>query len=158
VIPIAAHMFVFYFGIISGITPPVALAAYAAAGIARSDPFKTGWVALRLGLSGFIIPFMFVTGPSLLLVGSVLTIVRSLLTATLGVIGLSAAIVGYGLAPLRRPDRIGLGIASLLLIDPGFLRMSSGSSSSVSLPHGNTGHGRRQKNILRFNRRHHGPR
>jgi TRAP transporter 4TM/12TM fusion protein len=121
VIPIAAHMFVFYFGIISGITPPVALAAYAAAGIARSDPFKTGWMAVRLGASGFIIPFMFVTGPSLLLVGSVFTIARSLLTAIVGIVSLSAAIVGYGLVPIRFWERIGLGIAGILLIDPGWV-------------------------------------
>ena len=121
VIPLAAHMFVFYFGIISAITPPVALAAYAAAGIAHSDPFKTGWVAMRLGLSGFIIPFMFVMGPSLLLLGEPLTIVRSVMTAIAGVACLSAAIVGYGLAPLRFWERLGLFIAGLLLIDPGFM-------------------------------------
>lgn len=121
VIPIAAHMFVFYFGIISAITPPVALAAYAAAGIAHSDPFKTGWVAMRLGLSGFIIPYMFVMGPSLLLVGDLLTIIRTIFTAIAGVISLSAAIVGYGLAPLRVWERLGLAVAGILLIDPGLV-------------------------------------
>ncbi len=114
-------MFVFYFGIISAITPPVALAAYAAAGIAHSDPFKTGWIAMRLGLSGFVIPFMFVMGPSLLLVGEPLTIVRTVITAIAGVACLSAAIVGYGLAPLRFWERSGLFIAGLLLIDPGLV-------------------------------------
>ncbi len=121
VIPIAAHMFVFYFGIISAITPPVALAAYAAAGIARSDPFKTGWVAVRIGLSGFVIPYMFVTGPSLLLQGPLLAIIQSVLTAIVGIISLSAAIVGYGLAPVRSWERVGLFIAGLLLIDPGWV-------------------------------------
>ncbi|OGP64925.1 MAG: hypothetical protein A2170_14765 [Deltaproteobacteria bacterium RBG_13_53_10] len=121
IIPLAAHMFVFYFGIISAITPPVALAAYAAAGIAHSDPMKTGLAAIRLGLSGFIIPFMFVLGPSLLLVGTPLTITHSVLTAVVGIISLSAGIVGYGLAPLRIWERLGLAAAGLLLIDPSLM-------------------------------------
>jgi TRAP-type uncharacterized transport system fused permease subunit len=70
VLPLAVHMFVFYFGIISAVTPPVALVAYAAAGIAYSDLMKTGLQAMRLGLSGFVIPFMFVLGPSILLIGT----------------------------------------------------------------------------------------
>ncbi len=96
VIPLAAHMFVFYFGIISAVTPPVALAAYAAAGIAHSDPFKTGWVAMRLCLSGFLIPFMFVLDPGLLLVGTPLMIIWTVIKAVLGVMCLSAGNVGYG--------------------------------------------------------------
>jgi TRAP transporter 4TM/12TM fusion protein len=121
VLPLAAHMFVFYFGIISAITPPVALAAYAAAGIAHSDPVKTGMHAIRIGASGFIIPFMFVLGPGLLLVGTPLLIVRDVITATLGVILLSASIVGYGLAPLRVWERLGLAVASMLLVDSGLV-------------------------------------
>ena len=119
ILPIAAHMFVFYFGCISGITPPVAVAAYAAAGIARSDPFKSGWVAFRMGLSGFIIPFMFVTGPALLMIGGWGEIAWSFTTATLGIVSLSAALVGHGLAPLRVWERLALGVAALLLIDTG---------------------------------------
>ena len=121
VIPLAAHMFVFYFGCISGITPPVAVAAYAAAGIARSDPFKSGWLAFRMGMSGFILPFMFVTGPALLMIGDVGTIVWSCLTAAIGVAGLSAVIVGYVVAPLRAWERILLGVGALLLIDTGLV-------------------------------------
>ena len=65
VLPIAGHLFILYFGVISNITPPFALAAYAGAGIARSDPFRTGFLAFRLGVPGFILPFMFVYSPSL---------------------------------------------------------------------------------------------
>jgi TRAP transporter 4TM/12TM fusion protein len=121
VIPLAAHMFVFYFGIISAVTPPVALAAYAAAGIAHSDPFKTGWVAMRLCLSGFLIPFMFVLDPGLLLVGTPLMILWTVIKAVLGVMCLSAGNMGYGLAPMNRWERWGLIIAGILLIAPGFI-------------------------------------
>jgi len=121
VLPLAAHMFVFYFGCISGITPPVAVAAYAAAGIARSDPFRSGWLAFRMGMSGFILPFMFVTGPALLMIGDTGTIVWSCLTATIGVAGLSATIVGHVAAPLRAWERIVLGLGAILLIDTGLM-------------------------------------
>jgi TRAP transporter 4TM/12TM fusion protein len=120
-LPLAAHMFVFYFGVISCITPPVALASYAAAGIARSDPMETGIQSVRLGLSGFIIPFMFVLGPSLLLIGTPMLIVRTFITAVLGVICLSASIVGYGLVSLRGWERFGWAVAAILLIDPGLV-------------------------------------
>ena len=118
IIPIAAHMFVFYFGCISGITPPVAVAAYAAAGIAHSDPFKSGWAALRMGTSGFVIPFMFVTGPALLMIGDPGTIARGCIIAVIGVIGLSAAIVGHAWAPMRTWERIAFGLTSVVLIFP----------------------------------------
>lgn len=119
VLLLPAHLFVFYFGVMSMITPPVALAAYAAAGIAKSDPFKTGWTAFRLALSGFIIPYLFVLGPSLLLIGSPLEVVQSIFTATLGIIGLSAAIVGYGLSHLTWWERVVLGISGVLLAKVG---------------------------------------
>src|SRR5699024_6317979 len=69
--PLAAHLFVFYFAAVSASTPPVALAAYAAAGIAGSEPMKTGMTAVRLGIAAFIVPYIFVYGESLLLIGSV---------------------------------------------------------------------------------------
>src|SRR5690606_40473266 len=87
----AAHMFVFYFAILSAITPPVALAVYAANGISRAPLWDSSVAALRLGATGFIIPFMFVFGPSLLMVGAPATIVQTALTATVGVTWLAAA-------------------------------------------------------------------
>ncbi len=119
--PLAAHMFVFYFGVISMITPPVALATYAAAAIARSNPLKTGYIGMRIGISGYVVPFMFIYGPGLLLMGSVFSVVQTVSTAIVGIVALSAAVVGYGLAPLTFWERILLGIMALFMIAPGGL-------------------------------------
>src|SRR5690606_21280185 len=83
--PIAAHMFVLYFACLSAITPPVALAAYAAAGLADAPVSKVGWLAVKLGLTGFIIPFFFVVEPSILLLGRVGEIVLYTTTSVIGV-------------------------------------------------------------------------
>lgn len=93
--PLFAHMFVFYYAVMSAITPPVALAAYAAAGIAGVDPFKTGFTAFKLGIAAFIVPFMFMYSHELLMVGSGLKIAFALITATVGVYLLSAAVQGW---------------------------------------------------------------
>ena len=93
--PMAAHLFIFYFGIISNVTPPVALAAYAAAGLAKCNPTKTGFVAFRLSLSGFILPFMFVYNPVLLMDGSPMAILQALVTALVGIYCLSCAMEKY---------------------------------------------------------------
>lgn len=93
--PLFAHMFVFYYAVMSAITPPVALAAYAAAGVAGVDPFKTGFTAFKLGIAAFIVPFMFMYSPELLMVGSGGKIVLALLTATVGVYLLSASVQGW---------------------------------------------------------------
>jgi len=119
--PMGAHLFIFYFGIISAVTPPVALAAYAAAGLANTDPMKTGYTAFRLSIAGFILPFMFVYGPSLILEGPIVTIITSFITALLGVYALSAALQGYLLGELILIKRFILFIAALLLIVPGFI-------------------------------------
>ncbi|QUW21277.1 TRAP transporter permease [Sporosarcina sp. Marseille-Q4063] len=118
--PIAAHMFVFYFAIISAITPPVALASYVAAGIAGSKPFITSIRAFKLGLSGFIIPFMFVFNPTLLMVGEPLEIVISIITAVLGVTLLAGTVEGYFyyLNKLSSLLRVLLLIIALSLIHP----------------------------------------
>lgn len=92
VLPIAAHLFVLYFGTRADITPPVALAAYAAAGIARSNPMKTGVTAFLLGLAGYIIPYMFVFNPGIVLQGSLLDILPSVLVAIIAVICLASAV------------------------------------------------------------------
>jgi TRAP transporter 4TM/12TM fusion protein len=128
VTPLAAHMFIFYFGVISMITPPVALATYAAAAIARSNPMKTGYIGMRIGISGYIVPFMFVTGPGLLLIGSPLSVIQAVITAMIGIIAVSAAVVGYGLAPLTFWERMILGIMALFMIMQGTLSDLIGAS------------------------------
>lgn len=117
--PIAAHLFIFYFGIISAVTPPVALAAYAGAGIAGADPIKTGYTAWRLALSGFILPFMFVANPVLLMKGDFHSIILAFISAGLGIYALSAALQGYFLKPTALWERIALFSTAILLIKPG---------------------------------------
>ena len=116
-----AHMFIFYFGCISNVTPPVSLAAYAAAGIARAPSMKTAFTAMGLASTGFIVPFMFVYGPALLLQAPVHEIILATLTALVGVTGLGAAVVGYARAPLPVLIRLAAGAASGALILPGLL-------------------------------------
>jgi TRAP transporter 4TM/12TM fusion protein len=116
---IAAHMFVFYFAIISAITPPVAMAVYAAAGISGSNLWRTGIAAVKIGATGFIVPFMFVYGPSLLFLGAWWEIVTSVVSASLGVILLSAGLVGWFLKEARPIERVLLVGAAFLLIKPG---------------------------------------
>lgn len=120
VLPMAAHLFIFYFGIISNVTPPVALAAYAAAGVARCNPTKTGIFAFKLSLSGFILPFMFVYNPVLLMEGSPIEIIQSLATALLGIYSLSAALEKFIFKwNINQIERIVLFASALLLIVPG---------------------------------------
>jgi TRAP transporter 4TM/12TM fusion protein len=117
--PIAAHLFMFYFGIISCITPPVALAAYTAAGISGSDPMKTGYQAVRLGIAAFIVPFLFVYHPVLLMEGPTWKILQSSLTAMIGVTALAASLEGYLLGQLPAILRVALLGSALTLIHPG---------------------------------------
>jgi TRAP-type uncharacterized transport system fused permease subunit len=119
VLPIAAHLFVFYFAIISAITPPVAMAVYAASGIGKTNLWDTGLAAMRLGATGFIVPFMFVYGTSLLFVGTWFDILTTIASACLGVICLSAAFHGWLTKPTLWWERILLGIAAFCLIKPG---------------------------------------
>lgn len=123
--PMASHMFVMYFGMMSMITPPVALAAYAAASLANTDAMKTGWVAMRFGWIAFVIPFLFIRSPALLMTGSVTSVVLALITSLAGVWLICAAIAGYAWRELSTPTRIGFGIAGLLLFIP-----------ADALPHG----------------------
>ncbi len=119
--PMAAHLFVFYFGCISAITPPVAVAAYAGAAIAGSDAMRTGYTAWRLGLAAFIVPFMFIYGPPLIMVGTIIEIIQASVTALIGVAFLAASIQGFFLARLVPVERIFLFGAALLLIKPGWM-------------------------------------
>jgi TRAP transporter 4TM/12TM fusion protein len=120
--PLVAHFFVFYYGVLADITPPVALAAYAAAGMAGSDPFKTGNMAFRLGLAKALVPFVFVFSPSLLLVAKGFTWADFAVTfigCVLGIVALAAALSGYLMAEMKRWERTLCTVGALCLIAPG---------------------------------------
>ncbi|MCF6094852.1 TRAP transporter permease [Microaerobacter geothermalis] len=121
VTPLAAHMFVFYFAIISAITPPVALAAFAGAGIAGSDPMRTGMIALRLGIGAFIVPYMFIYGPSILLIGTPLEIFLTLISAIIGIYGIAAGAEGWLKRDMKWWERVIIIASSLTLIKPGLI-------------------------------------
>ncbi len=129
---LVAHMFVFYFGIFANITPPVALAAFAGAGISGGDPMKTGWQSLKLALAGFIVPFMFVYNPNMLMIDVAdaavtakeflrpawHTIAMVSATSIIGVIALSAAVEGYLKTTMNTWQRIVMAIGAFCLIVP----------------------------------------
>ncbi len=118
----AAHLFALYFAVLSSITPPVALAVYAANGISRGTLMDTSWAAVKLGLTGYIIPFMFVFAPSLLLMGDFLTVALAAVTATVGVICLAGGLHEFFfLGRARSWERVLLIIAALVLIKPGWM-------------------------------------
>ncbi|WP_066251318.1 TRAP transporter permease [Neobacillus drentensis] len=118
---LVAHMFVFYFSCLAPITPPVALASYTAAGIAGSDPLRTGITSARIGLVAFLIPYMFVYGPALLAQGSLGNILLSLFMAIIGVITLAAALAGWFKRELVLYERVFALVISLLLIYSGLI-------------------------------------
>ena len=118
--PLAAHLFIFYFGCMSLVTPPVALAAYAAAVIAKADYWQTGWEASRLGIVGYIAPFIFVYQPALLLHGSTGEVLLAATTAVIGTIALAGAMSGYFFGSVFWWQRILLGVGSVTLIYPGW--------------------------------------
>lgn len=115
---IAAHMFILYFAILSFITPPVSIAAFAAAGIAESDPIKTGFSAWRLGLAGFIIPYMFVSHPAILGQGSLLEVTFYSIVALLGVVSLAVVMNGWCLTQISVLERAIWLLAAILLLIP----------------------------------------
>ncbi|MGB3448839.1 MAG: TRAP transporter permease [Xanthobacteraceae bacterium] len=117
----AAHMFAFYFAVLSAITPPVALAVFAAAGIARSELWATGLAAVRIAATSFIVPFMFVYEPALLMIGDWPTIIWSGFTASIGVMLFAAGLHGYFLTTSRFWQSASLAAAGLLLIEPGLV-------------------------------------
>lgn len=116
---LAAHMFVFYFGIIADITPPVALAAYAGSAISGGDPLKTGVNASKLGIAAFIIPYVFVLSPQLLGIGATFTsVLMTTTTAIIGMIGISGAMIGQFYTRANVFERLILAAGGLCLIDP----------------------------------------
>lgn len=117
--PLAAHLFVFYFGIIADITPPVALAAFAASGIAKSDPFRTGFEAFKLGYGAYIVPYVFVMFPSLLFINfSLPSFAEGLLTTFLGIFAIGACTTGFFRRPCIWWERVLLLAAGLALVSP----------------------------------------
>jgi TRAP transporter 4TM/12TM fusion protein len=120
VLPMAAHMFAFYFACLSAVTPPVALAVYAAASIGGASLWGAGFQAVKFAAAGFIVPFFFVYNPALLFSGEWTEIGRAVLTGTLGVIALAAGLEGYFIRPGTWLERALFLAAAFLLIDPGF--------------------------------------
>lgn len=117
---LAAHLFIMYFGILADLTPPVALAAYAAAGIARSDPNATGFMAVKMALAGFLIPYIFCYNPGLLMINATSAeIAFYVITAAVGIASLSFASVGYWMRNLYLWERLPLIGAAIALIFPG---------------------------------------
>ncbi len=116
--PIAAHLYVMYFGMMSMITPPVAIAAFAAASLANADPMRTGWSAVAFGWTAFVVPVLFVLSPQLLLIGTTWDIVLATITAIAGVWLVSIAITGYYLRHLPAAMRCTFAAAGLLALIP----------------------------------------
>ena len=117
---LAAHMFAFYFGIVADVTPPVALAAYAGSGIAGSNPMKTGVTAAKLAIAAFVVPYIFVLAPQLLMINATVPmILMAMVTAIIGMWGLSLAMIGFCQHPLTALQRIAFFIGGLCLIIPG---------------------------------------
>ena len=124
---IAAHFFVFYFGIVADLTPPVALAAYAGAAIAQANPMKTAFTATKLAIGAFIVPYVFALNPAMLFVNTVwYQVVLICITAFIGMFGVSAALEGYLLTDMKWYERIISAVGGLLLIYPGILTDSIG--------------------------------
>lgn len=115
----AAHFFVFYFGIVADITPPVALAAYAGSAIAKSNPMKTAFTASKLAIAVFIVPYVFCFNPSMLLIDTTaVSVVQIFITSLIGVFGLSASLEGYLFTKMPAIVRVMLAVGGLMLINP----------------------------------------
>ena len=116
--PLVAHMFIFYYAILSAITPPVAIASFAAAAMAKADPWKTSWAAVRIGLATFIVPFLFFYSPVLLGKGAWHEVLQGLISASIGVYFLACSTEGWINGPLATPLRVVLFAAALCLMVP----------------------------------------
>jgi TRAP transporter 4TM/12TM fusion protein len=118
---IAAHLFIFYFACLSALTPPVALASFAAAAIANAKTWEVGWQGMRFAIAGYIIPYMFVLGPAMVLEGTAVEIVLVVITGTFGVIALAASVQNWLLTRCAAWERVVLAAAAITLIKPGWL-------------------------------------
>lgn len=121
ILPIAAHMFIFYYAVLGQVTPPVAMAGYAGAGIAKANPMRTSWIAFGICMPAFLIPFSFVYNPALVMEGSVLAIVYSFAVTLLGCLFLGLSVSGFSMSELTRRKRLFLRgllmIAAIMLIN-----------------------------------------
>jgi TRAP transporter 4TM/12TM fusion protein len=124
----AAHMFAFYFAILSAITPPVALATFAAAGLAKADLWQSGLASVKIGAAGFIVPFMFAYEPALLMIGEWPAILSATMTATAGALLLAAGLHGYLIRAAFLWERVFLVAAAFCLIKPGLITDLSGAA------------------------------
>lgn len=131
---LSAHLFTFYFGIVADITPPVCLAAFAASGIAKSKPIQTGVNATKLAIAAFIIPYIFVLQPQILMIeGSLLDSLFSIFTAVIGMLGVSVGLIGFWLAPLSILERGWAILGGLVLIYPGLITDAIGLLSLAAI-------------------------
>lgn len=130
---LTAHMFVFFYGCVSTITPPVALASYVAAGIAGAEINKVGWTAFGFGITSYILPFMFFFGPGLLLQGEVVEIIFAVLSAFAGVFCIAGAVVGQMQLPLAPWLRVLIGATGLLLMSQGYLTDAAGAAILIAV-------------------------
>lgn len=124
--PIAAHFFIFYYSIFAGITPPVCGTVFIGATIAGADWLKTAWVAIRLSIGAYIVPFMFLMSPALLLVGSPSEIAQCTISATLGIFAMSAGGMGYMFTRCNLIERVMLFVGGILLVEPQFITDATG--------------------------------
>ncbi|MDO8957297.1 MAG: DUF3394 domain-containing protein [Deltaproteobacteria bacterium] len=118
---LAAHLFVFYFGCISTITPPVALSAYAAGAIAGANPNKVGWTAFKFSIVAFIIPYMWISGQGLLLAAPLAEIIQIVFTSIIGVTAFAIGLQGFAVVRCTWTERFLAMAAGILLIEPGFI-------------------------------------
>jgi len=131
--PLVAHMFIFYYAVLSAITPPVAVASFAAAGMAQADPWRTSWIAVKFGLATFIVPFMFFASPALIGQGTWWEIVNVGLTAAFGVFALACATEGWLNGPLSAPLRVALFASAIGLIHPEDISSFVGAGTAIAI-------------------------
>ncbi|MFG6668777.1 TRAP transporter permease [Halomonas sp. HNIBRBA4712] len=131
--PLVAHFFVFYFAVVSAITPPVALASYAAAGISGDNPMGTSVASFKIGLAAFIVPFMFFYSPAMLMEGSALQILRVGVTATLGIVLLSGMVQKWFFGPVNGVTRVVMLVGAIFLIYGGIYTDAAGLAIAVAL-------------------------
>jgi TRAP-type uncharacterized transport system fused permease subunit len=121
VVPMAAHLFAFYFGLVSAITPPVALASFAAAGIAHSNPMKTGFLSFRIGLAKYILPLVFVYDPGMLFVGSPTEIIWGILRGFAGIFMLTITTEAFLFARVGALGRFLASLSAVLIFHPSYM-------------------------------------
>jgi TRAP-type uncharacterized transport system fused permease subunit len=133
ILPLAAHFFIYYFGVFSFITPPVCISAIAAASIAGAGPMRTAWEAVKLGVVAFIVPFVFVLSPSLLGEGPLWRMAVDFASAAGGVVAVSAALRGFLFRPVATAGRVALGGCALALFVPWSLAEAAWVANAVGM-------------------------